>query len=259
MSFNVELYWFSDGSEDLRYCSNDKPYVHLGNTYLPNVVKSDNRKVSPKIEDARRKLTVPINSEIAKRVLRTPRSSEIRLVVYKVNSASSAQKIGFNGLVLGGQQKKEQMVLVCQSIISTLNITGLGLRVGRGCSNALYGPRCGINRGDHLVVGSVSAIDGLSVTVDGLVSADGKYNGGYAEWDSIVDSANQVGSISDQVGNVITFISIPSTLAVGTTIKTYRGCDQTFAVCRDDFGNTDNYLGVPFLSAKNPGGGTTLF
>lgn len=254
----VDLYWFSVGGSHYRYCSNDKPVLFQGSTYNPLSIKAQRQKLGTRIEDTLRKITVPRTADVARRVRRSPPPAKIRLVIYRVHVGSDVYRVSWSGYVLGGEQKKAAMELRCQSTKASLKSNGLRRRIGKGCSNVLYGPQCGLEKADFLVLGVADVVSGLDVTVSALSAPDGTYGGGLIEWTNTEDSIQEYSWIQSQVGNVLTLVWPPYSLPAGSAVKFYRGCDHSLDICVE-LGNELNYGGEPYMPEQAPGNGTTLF
>jgi uncharacterized phage protein (TIGR02218 family) len=110
-------------------------------------------------------------------------------------------------------------------------------------------PYCGVDPDAFATAGTVGAIaaDGVTLTISAASGqADGYYTAGMLKFGS------EYGFIRSHVGStIVLFRAVPS-LAVSSSVTLYAGCDRSLQTCTDKFGNTENFLGFPFIPDRNP-------
>lgn len=146
----------------------------------------------------------------------------------------------------------------CDTLAVSLKREGLRLTWQRSCPYALYDPlTCQVNKGGYAVPVVVESINRFDVTVSGPTLTAGIYAGGFLEWQHPVKGTEFL-AIEKQTGSVLTIFGTTVDLYVGMTLILYRGCNRTIEACQQ-FGNTDNYGGIPGLPGKSPFDGTPVF
>lgn len=122
----------------------------------------------------------------------------------------------------------------------------------------VFGLRCDADLGDSRCGYSLTADAGEVDTVTtsrrvwtdtGRSEADDYYTGGKVEW---LTGAN-AGRVMDvkhytlATQTIELFEPMASDIAPGDTYEISRGCDKTFATCRDTFSNVENFRGFPYI------------
>jgi uncharacterized phage protein (TIGR02218 family) len=124
------------------------------------------------------------------------------------------------------------------------------LRYTAQCRHALYGVACGVDKTDHDLTGTITAIE-----QNGLVLTS-------VEWTD-APRARWIGGAIDVGGELRTIIAQPAGdkiridraiigLAVTDGYVIYEGCNKTVSICRDKFNNLANFGGIPNIPSKNP-------
>lgn len=107
-------------------------------------------------------------------------------------------------------------------------------------------------------IGSTPAAVSTPVTSDPLTppALPTPTAGGFALW--YVDGEPERRGIDTADGSVLALLAGTPGLAAGMTVWVYPGCPGTLAVC-EQFGNTDNYGGIPHLPGTSPFNGNPIF
>lgn len=115
------------------------------------------------------------------------------------------------------------------------------------CNNVLFDPRCGVDYDDYSHAALITAIDGQSVTLNGIGTLNGKLIGGEAKL-----ASGERRMIVAQAGNVLT-INFPFALAeVGDACTIAAGCDLNWnGDCKNKFDNQLRHTGFPFIPPEN--------
>lgn len=117
------------------------------------------------------------------------------------------------------------------------------------CDAELGDSRCGYTlSGDTGEVDSVSTARRVFVDA-ALAQADGYYDGGKLVWTSGANNGRtaDVKRYIAASDTVELFEPMPDDIAIGDDYDIYRGCDKTFATCRDTFSNSLNFRGYPYI------------
>lgn len=174
----------------------------------------------------------------------------VQVWVYRKHVSDTEITTWFAGDVLDCTWKESEAVLTCQPNIGKMKRLGLWMRWQPTCNLQVYSTRCGVDAADFTDSVTVSAINGLTITVTGMPAvADGWYNGGY-----ITDSSGVQRHIELHEGNDLTLLLDLDGLAVTDTIDITAGCDGQHSTCRSKFfpsggslvagtGNIRNFFG----------------
>lgn len=195
-------------------------------------------------------ISVPRDNPIAQLFKAYVPDSGVQVWVYRKHESDNEITTWFAGEVLSCEWKESEAVLVCQPNVGKLSRLGLWQRWQPTCNLQVYSTRCGVAPADFTDSVTVTAINGLTITVSGMPSvADGYYNGGY-----ITDASGTKRHIELHAGNDLTLLLDLDGLAVSDTIDLTAGCDGQHTTCRTKFfpsggslvsgvGNIRNFLG----------------
>lgn len=140
----------------------------------------------------------------------------------------------------------------CVTISDTMS--QLGLRGGwqRQCPHSIYDESCKVDKSAHALSGTISAINGNSITITGLGTlVNGHFNGGILDYTHPVKGPEAL-AIEQQTGNVFLIFGSASDLWLGMSVSVAPGCDQTPTRCINTFDNYDNNGGFGMLPLTSP-------
>lgn len=158
----------------------------------------------------------------------------------------------WKGRVISFSFKGDELTINCESVYTSLKRYGLLSKYQYICRHALYsqGPgRCNVNKEAFKFESTVTAIDGLDITVENASSKEnGWFVGGFVYFGSYTYRY-----VTGHNGDVIRLNkSLPYDIEEGISITMYAGCDHSFTTCRDKFNNLLNYGGFPHIPLTNP-------
>lgn len=269
----IELYLFSNKEETFAYTSGPDPVVFGLNTYQPLAIS----RTDPNLEDVTTArnlgVKVPITEPFARRYLNFVPASLDTCIVYRQHSTDGGAPETiqfFTGEVTNVTFKKNEATINVQNVGAILERLVPQQTCRNGCNHILYDTKCAVTENSFRITTTVTGIssDGLTITVDadtntfpstGLqlsaqLSADSDFLlGGLLERDGGNEN-RMVRATADQTGDIIecTIIFPFQTLALGTQLQLFAGCDHQFSTCTDKFSNTERYGGFPFIPLKNP-------
>jgi len=257
----VELYTFAYGVNSYRYTSREASFTDT--TVSPNLVYAsasiERSAIESSDEKARNtlKLSVPRNFAVAELFRVAPPSDAISVTVRRVHRGDTTSFATiWKGRVLGCAFQGARAELQCEPVTVSLARTGLRRLYGKSCPYALYGQGCGLNKADFDTATTVSAIDGLTLTVASIGAFS--YAGGFVEW--VDDDGNtQRRFIESHVLTALKLTQAFSGLSVSDAVTIYPGCDHTLATCATVFSNNFNFGGFPFMPVKNPFRGDPVY
>lgn len=115
------------------------------------------------------------------------------------------------------------------------------------CQAFLYDEHCTVSKASFSYSGTVTAVSGNTITVDGLsTEGAGWALAGYIAY------GTDYRQVLAQSGDVLTMILPFVTDITGETVTVYAGCDHSASVCNSKFNNLVNHRGFPYVPTKNP-------
>lgn len=124
-------------------------------------------------------------------------------------------------------------------------------RTSPECRASLGDKRCRIDMAGRMRFARVTAVDGLTVTLDAAEPTPDAYGYGRVDW---VTGANSglASLIAASNGAKITLREpVPFAVAVDTLVRVREGCDRSLATCRSRFANAANFRGEPYLPGND--------
>ena len=194
-------------------------------------------------------------------------SGVISLTIRKFHRLDGAAEIitVWKGRIRNANFIESEVQLTCLPIRASVERMGLRRTFQFNCPYALYsGPsECGVDKTLFAVTGNVSAVSGSNVTIVGVNAFAAEYfSGGFIEYTNSVLGNVERRMITSNPGgsNVVTLVSPPLNLTIGTTAIAYPGCDHTLATCESKFSNSENFGGFPNTPTnKGPFAGETIY
>lgn len=256
----VELYEFARNDRIWRFTSAEQDIGDSSETW--ESVPITRTAVETNTESARNalKLTVPRNFEIADMFRITPPTDIIALTIRRFHRGEEDDvAVIWIGRVLNVSFEGAKAVMNCEPVSISLKRTGLRRLYQKQCPHVLYGPGCLVDKTAHDHVATITAIDGVNVTVSSLLAKP--YAGGFIEFED-EDGNLERRFIRSFSGNTLT-LNFPlgqDILASDSVLTIYSGCDHTMATCNAVYDNLENYGGVsPYIPNRNPFDGTPIF
>lgn len=253
----VELYEFARNAVVWRYTSSEKNWTVEGNLYTSAAISRSAIGLNSERERNALTLTVPRNFPIAELFRVDPPDDVISLTVRRFHRSDSEIAVIWKGAVLNADWSGAPAKLKCEPMTVALERTGPSRLCQISCPHVLYGRGCTLNKADFKIDTTVTAIDGVVITLAAL-GAYTSYGGGFVE--KIDGDGNfQRRFIESNDGLDLTLSRQFQDLAPTDSVTAYPGCDHSLAICDSDFDNVPNYGGMPYMSRKNPFGSDPIF
>ena len=242
----VELYTFRCGSDEWRYSSAETLRLDL-QTYTGLAITRNEIQQAGEINKQTLTLKLPPDTPVLAGMLGGMISGVYTLAIARYHRSDGQRITVWKGRVCGVSWPEGLAELSCEPVFSSLRRIGLRRVYQTQCPHALYGALCGAARASFAVAASVTAIDGLTLTIPAAAShPDGWYAGG-----ELVFGASRR-MIVQHTGAFISVAAAVPGLTASQTVELAAGCDHTLSACRDKFSNLDNYGGQPWIPSKNP-------
>lgn len=262
----VTLYLFTYGNDgasppsDLvfAYTDAEQEITYSGQTYTPQPIFRENVTASGQLDKSTLQIRMPRNLSITNLFRVYPPTQVVSLVIRQghVDDADSEFLVVWSGRVLSVGREGDESIFACEPVSSSLRRPGLRRHYQIGCPHVLYGAQCRADKPSATVTGTVSAIDGLSVTLaDGWEGSfdQSKFLEGMVEWTND-DGGTEVRKILSVTGDTLLLGGYLRDLAVSDTVSVILGCNHQMTDCQDLHDNIQNHGGCPWIPTKNPVG-----
>lgn len=225
----------------------------IAHEVLPDALNTDRGKVAIKL---------PFNHELSQLFLPGTPGGSNEVTIWHGHVGSSEYKRMWQGRVVEFIVQLPYASLITESRLTSVRRNVSGMLISTACPVPVFGSKCGLNKEDYRTNATVSSVTGLSIVAAAFATKPDKYLlGGYVTWPHpTLVGVEMIGNIIDHVGNTITLAMPAPSIAAGTVLAAYPGCNHEYAGdCKNKFNNTVNFRGAPFLNNRNPFDGFRLY
>lgn len=254
----VEFFRFVMGSEVWTYTSADYPITYNDELYGPVSIGRGQMEAKNELSKASLEVKVDIYNPLARILLRSVNEEVLTLTLFVQTDVTTGT--AWKGRLSSLKPTGSQLIMVFESVFTSLRRPGLRARYQKTCRHALYGRGCNLALASFATAGTATAVSGSVVTVTEAAGfADGYFTGGMLRGPD-----NILRWVLSHTGDSITLSrpldSIGEAIALSGTasVTLYPGCDHNRETCRVKFNNLDNYGGFPWIPSKNPMGGSSI-
>jgi len=247
----VELYVFTIGAEVFYYTSAEDTVTWAAQQYVSRqITRTDPAQADG---DRKQELTVTLQSEdpVCARFIGVVPGQSMFLDILRFHRADTQAENVWSGKIIGVSFKLRGAVCEMSGMTSeaALNRTIPRFKYQGLCNHVLYDLNCKMLKASYQHTSTISAVDGRTVTINGINTAEGDQwpVGGYIDFGS-----SDYRLITAQTGDVLSLILPFSVDVVGQSVDVYAGCDHTLATCAAKFSNNLNYGGYAFVPTLNP-------
>lgn len=229
-----------------RYTSADRKISHLAQDWLPQPISDNGVRMTGEASADTLEIVVPASLPVAQLFRATPPSEEVFVTIYDYDAGEQDADVCWVGSVSAARfDGPGQATLSCDSLSASMRREGLRLSYERSCPHSVYDGQCGVDKAQHALVCTVSALTGTGVTLSAPVPPLAPYQYGACEWDA--DGTTEMRGIDTVSGTTVQLIGGTYGLAVGMTVTLYPSCDGLRSTCNDFFGNLLNHGGFPHM------------
>ncbi|MGX1259792.1 phage BR0599 family protein [Sinorhizobium fredii] len=248
------LYLFDNGLAPTRLTSEPEALNRMGETWVPSPVAHGSIEQTGEIEKSSLDLTFPLSDAFARTFL-TPAAAITTVTIWRGHreDVTETLRVVWKGRAVGAKDRGNEIVVSVESVFTSMRRTGCRARYQRTCRHALYYPGCNLDRADFEVAGTVTAVDGLVLTIPAAAGApDGDYAAG------IVNFGGVMGFVARHVGNQVTLLTAIAGLADAVAangsaaVLLAPGCNLTRSRCNSRFNNGLNFGGFDRMPDNNP-------
>lgn len=249
-----ELYQFKLGDKAWYFTSSSKPVIYNEITYLPIRGLKRTNIEDAGIDKADIDLTFPQialknanGDDLAQVFIGKIYFESVTVTILELYKNETL--VLFKGRVTQPKfdESAKTMTLVASTNETYQHRNILVRKVQRTCSNKIYDRFCGLSFEDWSQEATVTAINGLNVTLQTVAPIANNYlNRGLIEKDGIYIF------IVSNTANQIRMYRPFHNLKIGDVIRVAPGCDQSIATCNEKFNNHINFAGFPNIPNENP-------
>lgn len=264
-----ELYRFVEDSQVWTLTSADADEVYNSETYVSTTVGRNEIESKNQLSRANVEISFDLDNEMARRWMRQVTESVVTLTIFAKDEEGNVA-VNWKGRLSSVKPEQTAIVLIFESVFTSLRRPGLRARYQRACRHVLYGRGCTLNKEDFAVIGKVTAVSNQTVVVPEAASfQDGYFTGGMIEGP---DGALRF--ITNHSGQTLTLIrtleSIVESFALagygksygmfygGVACRIFPGCPRDRNTCDNRFDNLLNFGGFPFIPLRNPFDGSSI-
>lgn len=249
----VEAYEFVGTYMAYRYTNADQPLTFFGNVYHPAAITREEAITGDQSQDGiEMVIEIPQTSDIVQDYAFSIAPPDLDLTVYRchIGLNFSVDPIVFwKGPVTGFNVEEDRARIRVPSILENVFIGNMpNYFFHQSCNHTLFDSRCGVSKAANTTTTTVTAINGGLITVASDGVADDVLKGGMIS----VPGANEKRLILSNVADVLTVFFPFSRMQVGDSVELSKGCDHSFATCKDKFNNGRRFGGFPYIPKDNP-------
>lgn len=251
-----ELYLFYRSGKSWAYTSSHRTITFDGTAYRPSVIQRDDFELSDESSSATVQVHLSRKLAVVPQFMAGMPPTPVWLRIYRGHEGDPEAEVVslFHGQVTTFQRKGGEVRLGCASVQSAMEKRIPRMTVQQMCNHALYDPACGVRADEYAIDGEISHIAANSgrITIPQLVGKkDDYYTAGIVLFPASGDRAFIVRHLG--ASNQVELLNHPpGQVVVGAPVTVYAGCDRSVDTCRERFGNLANFMGFPFLPARNP-------
>jgi len=247
----VELYKFDFPEGIETYTSAPDTQNLLGYVWEPLPIDRSPVKSVSTVKDTPLTIKVPKGSIIARSAANS-KNSRVKVWLYRHHRGDSDVYLQGVWYLSTTSTKETHVSLECVTVAQLLETSLPRYHYQTLCNHELYSSECGVS--PVFLTGIIQAV--------GKVLPDGSTDYRYLTLDINVPAEAVLGGINlgvdwrmvtEASGGTEIQVSEPFYDAkVGDTVKLHdRGCDRSYATCRDRFANNENFGGHPIIPTRN--------
>lgn len=257
----IYLYEFDLDGHYWRYASSSYDVMHTGNTYSGLAVADDGIKQSGDATSDALNITLPITSGVAQLYIGTPPSRSLFITIRHTHHGEPEAAVCYSGEVTQANfPSPGVIVLMCLSIMNSLDREGLRLGWQRTCPYAVYDQAtCKVDKSLHATPAVLtSAVGDVIQAPEFATLPDGRLNGGFVEWFN-PERGNETRGIVEHLGTQVRLFGISDGMYYGLHVTAYPGCDLSEETCINVFDNLLNNGAHKHMPGVSPFDGNPVY
>jgi uncharacterized phage protein (TIGR02218 family) len=250
----VEIYDFALGNETFRFTSGEESVVVETNTYLPLEISRSMMVISQEFESNVMTITVPAATPLVRKYIEVVPGQRGVLTIRRFHRTDNDDEFVtiFKGLIRSVSFTMVGLTaeIVVQPLTSALSRSVPRFVYSGVCNHILYDTGCTVSQNSYRFIGEVGSISGniYSVTNLSVGRPNGWATGGFVYDANGIDYRLIIDHVADQITLLLPF---QPTVAVGSELQVFAGCDHSVTTCGNKFSNVTNFGGFPFVPRDN--------
>lgn len=243
----AELYEITAKNTVYRVTSFAQDQYYNGNAYLARAIKRSELGFSDKLRAVRVRVSAPLTYLFNEYIANAPPElAQVKILRKIVDSDTDIVQL-FLGHVVGITIENNIASAECESETRLLRNKVPRYVFQAYCNHMLFDAGCTLLEGNFSTSAVLTAVNGSQIKAAAFdAQPDGYFRLGYVRYQ------NDLRLITQHVGDTLTLqIPFPS-LAIGTTVTAYPGCDKSFETCQNKFNNLANRLAFDNIPSSNP-------
>lgn len=254
----IEFYTFTFGSQVFRYTNYDIDVTFQGFLYLSRQIQHSDVEVSGQQEINSIEIKLPSDDQVSQKYINIVPGKRGQVSIYKTHRSevggTEEAAVIFEGFIATAKYSRLfTCVLKCKPTTSIFNRPGPRFQYTGLCNHILYDSGCKVNSSLFKYTGTVTAVTGEFITVNGASGQGADYFvGGFAEFPP--DLGDDFRLVLEQSGDVMRLLLPFGEDVLGQTVNLFAGCKHDNGTCDTKFSNILNYGGFPYIPRLNPFG-----
>lgn len=252
----IELFRFSYGGYFWRYTNADEDVeASDGETYFTEPVLRSAIGVTQEADTNNLTVTLAADNPVAEFFTRTGMPMRhVWLTVYRTHRDQADKPASiFVGVASDASFMDDVAQITFVPLREAMGREVPYRLVGRLCSNSLYDSRCLADPASFSNAVTITAVNGLTLTVSGAVGGFdarpvGYFSGGFIYSGGLY----QYATIREHVDTSTVILLHNPGFTVGLEVVAYAGCDKRLVTCHEKFANVEHFQGFPFFPIVDP-------
>ena len=254
----IYFYAFMRGTVTWRYTSADRDLPYAGNDFTKASITHSNIKSGGDSGGQSISITMPRTLDVATNWFPWPPADVIMCTIFCQHAGETDAQVIFSGRVLQPKWSDATLTLVSEDMLSITRGAAPAPRLQRSCWKTAYSTEFGIDPDDYRVAGTISAMDGFTLTIAAAATfPDGRLVNGVLEWER-PDGLLMSRTIEMHAGSDITIDYGDISLEVGLDVSLLPGYRQSWDDANDYFDNAVNCGSLEYIPSRNPHDGNPV-
>ena len=254
----IYYYAFVRGTVAWRYTSADRELTYATHAYAPAPITHSGIKSGGDSGGQSISITMPRTLDVATNWFPWPPADVIMCSIFCQHAGETDALLIWSGRVLQPKWSDTTLTLVSESMMTLTRGAAPAPRLQRSCWKTCYSTACGVDPEAHRVAGTITAIDGFTLTIAAAATfPDGRLVNGVLEWETD-DGLVMSRTIEIHASSDITIDYGDISLEVGLAVSLLPGCRQSWDDCDTYFDNAENCGALEYIPSRNPHDGNPV-
>ncbi|HSD16777.1 MAG TPA: phage BR0599 family protein [Thermomonas sp.] len=254
----IYFYVFMRQSLAWRYTSADRELAYAGNDYASSAITHTGIKSGGDSGGVSISISMPRTLDVVTNWFPWTPADVIMCSIFCQHAGETDALLIWSGRVLQPKWTDTTLTLVSEELITITRGAAPAPRLQRSCWKACYSADCGVDPEVHRVAGTITAIDGFTLTIAAAAGfPDGRLVNGVLEW-ARPDGLLMSRTIEIHAGSSVTIDYGDTSLEIGLDVSLLPGCRQSWDDCDTYFDNAVNCGELSYIPTRNPHDGNPV-